>query len=171
MDESGERHHLAVLSLRVEKIEGVGTAFEFGRHFEDDVIVVELGEILGHLALAESIVENVIDLLRLDAVARRLVTVDDEAHRRARHLLVGGDVTQERDLAKPRQNLGGPRIELAEIRVLERVLIHGAGEPSAHPDVLRRLQVKTHPGHLGEFGPQFLDHLGCGQFTFAPGLE
>jgi hypothetical protein len=42
------------------------------------VIAVELGEILGHLPLPERVVKRVVNQLRLDAEARRPVSVDGQ---------------------------------------------------------------------------------------------
>ena len=65
-----------------------------GRDLEDHVIAVELGEILRDLALAERVVERVVDHLRLDAEPRRGVAVDRQRHRGGVGLLVGRDVAQ-----------------------------------------------------------------------------
>ncbi len=66
------------------------------QHFHDDVVTVHLGEILGDLALAEGIVERVIDQLRLDAEACRLIAIDGQRQRGAADLLVGGDTSELR---------------------------------------------------------------------------
>jgi hypothetical protein len=56
------------------------------------VIAVQLREILRDLALAERVIQRVVDQLRLDAVARCVVAIDGQRQRRALGLLVGGDV-------------------------------------------------------------------------------
>ena len=60
----------------VELVERVEVALQFGQDFQDHVIAVELGEILRDLALAERVVQRVVDQLRLDAVARGGIAID-----------------------------------------------------------------------------------------------
>ena len=55
----------------------VGTDLERGLDFEHDVILVELGEHGGHLALAEGVVERVVDGLGQNAEAGSGVAVDN----------------------------------------------------------------------------------------------
>ena len=68
--EGGERDLGAVGALDVDIVERGGIALELGRDLEDDVVLVQLGEDGGDLALAEGIVEGVVDVLRGDAEAR-----------------------------------------------------------------------------------------------------
>ena len=65
------------------------------------MIAVELREILRHLALAEGVVQRVVDQLRLDAVARGGVAVDLQFKRGAFGLLVGRDIAQLRPDRRP----------------------------------------------------------------------
>ena len=57
----------------------VGIALQLRQDLHDDVVAGELREILRDLALAEGVVQRVVDQLRLDAVARGLVAVDRRA--------------------------------------------------------------------------------------------
>ena len=60
------------------------------------MVLVELGEDGGHLALAEGVVERVVDLLRGDAEAGSGVAIDHQFGLQAAHLLIAGDVAQLR---------------------------------------------------------------------------
>ena len=121
------------------------------------MIAVELGEILRHLALAEGVVQRVVDQLRLDAVARCGVAIDLQFKRGAVGLLVGRDVAQLRQRLHLGQDLRRPLVQLGEIGVLQRELELGARRPAAEPDVLRRLheqpgaldllELRTQPGN------------------------
>ena len=110
------------------------------------MVAVELGEILRDLALAERVVQRVVDQLRLDAEARGGIAVDRQRQRRALGLLVGGDVAQLGQRLQLVEDLRRPVVQLGEIGVLQRVFELGAGRPAAEPDVLRRLQEQ--PGAL-----------------------
>ncbi len=141
--ERRQRHLVAgQRRLDVELVEGVEIALQFGQDLQDHVIAVELGEILGDLALAERVVQRVVDQLRLDAVARGGVAVDLQLQRGAlrsagrwRRRAVRGSVFI---LA---QDLRRPFVQLVEVGVLQREFELGAGRPAAEPHVLRRLHV------------------------------
>ena len=62
------------------------------RHFHDHPVGIRLGKILGDLPLAERIVKRVVNDLRLNAEARRLIAVDRQRQRRALILLIGRHV-------------------------------------------------------------------------------
>ncbi|GCC48217.1 hypothetical protein chiPu_0032550, partial [Chiloscyllium punctatum] len=88
----GRQRHLFAGQRRldVDVVQRVDRALQLRQHLEDDVVAVELGEVLRHLALAERVIERVVDQLRLDAVARGGVAVDLQLDRGAVGLLVGG---------------------------------------------------------------------------------
>ena len=75
-------------------------------HLEDDAVQVQLREDDRDLALAERVVERVVDLLRRDAEARRRVAVDRERHLEPGRLLVARDVAEHVLLAQLRDELG-----------------------------------------------------------------
>ena len=103
-------------------------ALELRQDLHDDVVAVELREVLRDLALAEGVVERVVDQLRLDAEARGLVAVDRQGQRRPVRLLVAGDVAQFR--AAPSSfssTLRRPGVEFVEVGVLQGVLELRAG--------------------------------------------
>jgi hypothetical protein len=78
----------------VQLAECLGRALSLRVQLEDDVIAVEVGEILRHLALPERIVERVVDQLRRYPEPRRLVAIDGQGDRRSIVLLVGRDIGQ-----------------------------------------------------------------------------
>ena len=123
------------------------------------MVAVELGEILRHLALAERIIQRVVDQLRGDAVAGGRVAIDVQLQRGAFALLVGCDVAQLRQGLHLRQNLRCPRVELVEIGVLERELELRSGRPAAEANILRRLHEQPCALDLLELGTQPGDDL------------
>ena len=157
----GRQRHLVAggRRLHIDLVQGVEAALQLRQHFEDDVIAVELGEILRHLALAERVIQRVVDQLRLDAVARGGVAVDLQLERGALGLLVGGDVAQLRQRLHLGQDLRRPCVQLGKVGVLQRELELGARRPAAEPDVLRRLHVEPGAFDLLELGTQPGDDL------------
>ncbi len=123
------------------------------------MIAVELREILRHLALAERVIERVVDQLRLDAVARGGVAVDLQLQRGALGLLVGGDVAQFGQRLHLRQDLWRPFVQLGQIGVLQRELELRPRRPAAEPHVLRGLHEQPGAFDLLELRTQAGDDL------------
>ena len=68
--ERAHGHHLiGGWRADVDLVECRGIAEELRQDLEDHIVSVHLGEILRHLPLAESVVERIVNELRLDAVA------------------------------------------------------------------------------------------------------
>ena len=169
----GRQRHLVAgrRRLHVDLVQRVEAALQFRQHLEDHVIAVELREILRHLALAERVVQRVVDQLRLDAVARGGVAVDLQLQRGAVGLLVGGDVAQLRQRLHLRQDLRRPFVQLGEVGVLQRELELGARRPAAEPHVLRRLHEEPGALDLLELGTQAGDDLLRGRVALVARLQ
>ena len=157
----GRQRHLIARGrrLHIDLVQRVEAALQFRQHFEDHVIAVELRKILRHLALAERIIQRVVDQLRLDAVARGGVAVDLQLQRGAVGLLVGGDVAQLRQGLHLGQDLWRPFVQLGQIGVLQRELELGARRPAAEPHVLRRLHEQPRALDLFQLGTETGDDL------------
>ena len=67
--------------------------------FENDAVLVELGEDRGDLALAEGVVERVVDGLRQNVQPRGSLAVNVDGNLQAAGLLVAGDVGEFRQCA------------------------------------------------------------------------
>ncbi len=106
--EGAQRHLIAVDGLHVDLRERVGVLLELGLHLEDDAVQVELGEDGRHLALAEGVVERVVDGLQADAQARRRVAIDGERHLEARRLLIAGHVAELGEVGHRLEHLRAP---------------------------------------------------------------
>ena len=80
LGEGRERHLLARgRGADVDLVQAVHLALQLGQDLHHHVVAVLLGEVLRHLALAEGVVERVVDHLRREAVAGGLVAVDGRA--------------------------------------------------------------------------------------------
>ena len=157
--------------LTIDLVQRVEVALQLRQDFQDHVVAVELGEVLRHLALAEGVIERIVDQLRGDAVARGGVAVDLQLERGALGLLVGGDVAQLRQRLHLGQDLRRPLIELGEIGVLQREFELGAGRPAAEADVLRGLHIEAGALDLLELGTQPRDDLLGGGVALAARLQ
>jgi hypothetical protein len=104
-----------------------------------DPIRVDLGIVLRHLALAEGIVESVVDKLRGDAEARGVVTVDCDGELGSTVEEVRRGVRKLRKRLHLGEHLARPVRKLLDIDVLQGVLVLTARQASANRDVLRNL--------------------------------
>ena len=135
------------------------------------MVAVELGEILRDLALAERIVERVVDQLRLDAVARGSVAIDLQLQRRALALLVGCDVAQLGQRLHLGQDLRRPFVQFVQVGILQCEFELGSRRPAAEPHVLGGLHEEAGALDLFELGTQAGDDLLGGGRAFAARLQ
>ena len=82
MGEAGERHKLAGGGRHANILQCTGVELVRRIQFQHDVILVNLGKDGRHFALAQRVVQRVVDELRADAVLRGAVAVYH--HRRPR---------------------------------------------------------------------------------------
>ena len=119
------QRHLLVRDRRrdVELVEDRRILLHLRRRFENHVVAVELREVLRDLALADRVVQRRVDQRRRDPEARRARAVDRQRRGTGRVLLVGRDVGDLLQLPEAVEHPWGPRIELVEVRVGQRVLV------------------------------------------------
>ena len=130
--------------MDIKLVERAQLGLEFRQHFQDQMVGVHLGEILGDLALTEGVIQRVIDHLRQHAEAGGLIAVDGQRGRGARDLLIGCHVTQQGQLGHFGQDARRPGVQLGQIGVLQRVLELRARQTATDIDVLTSLHR-----HLG----------------------
>src|SRR5580704_10395608 len=158
-DQGRQRHELsAARRADVDLIERAHIALQRWQHFENEVIGI-VGEILRHLALAERIVERVVDELRLDAETGRRIAIDVDGELRRRVLRVACHVSQLRHGLELGQELRRPDIELVQVGILHDVLELAARDAAADGDILRRLQEQPRTGNLRQLRAQPVDDL------------
>jgi hypothetical protein len=100
------------------------------------LVTRKLSEILGDLALAEGIVERVVDYLRRQAIARCLIAIDRHRQSRAVCLLIRGNVAKFGQSLHLGEYLRSPLVQLAEIRALQGILELGARGATADAHIL-----------------------------------
>jgi hypothetical protein len=95
----------------------------------------------GYLALAEGIVERVVDLTDRDAEPRRRSPIDGDVGLQPLVLLITVDLCELRNGLQPRENFWCPFEQLIRVEVLQRILILGVGGAATDADILHRLQI------------------------------
>ena len=156
-----DRRHLLSRGGRgeIQLVEQTRIGLQRRIDLEHDVVAVELREILGHLALADGVVDRRVDQRRLDAEAGRPVAIDDQRRRGGVRLLIAGDVGELRHALQLRHQFRRPHIEFVEIGVLQGVLVLGPASAPADPDVLRDLEIEIGALDGGQLGAQPGDDL------------
>ena len=161
LGEGRQRHLLpGGRRLDVDLVEAVHVALQLGQDLHHHVVAVLLREVLRHLALAEGVVERVVDELRREAVAGGLVAVDGEGQRRAGRS--AGPMATSRSSGSDlsfSSTLGAHSFSssrLASCSVYWNCVRDGA---AADVDVLRRLQEEPRALHLLQLRPQPGDDL------------
>src|SRR5487761_221363 len=92
--EGAERNLDAVLRTDVDGFQSVRILLEVRCNFQYDVILVELAEYGGYLALPEGVVERVIDHRRSDAKTAGGIPVDGQRALQSLILLIAGNISQ-----------------------------------------------------------------------------
>ena len=105
-----------------------------------------------HLALAERVVERVVDLGDIEPEACGSRPVDDQVALQPLLLLIEVDLGQQRHLFQRRFELGGPLVDQLGIVGLEGVLVRRVGRASADADILGALQKQPCAGDPVELG-------------------
>ncbi len=142
MCERLQRDQRAGAGRDANPLEGRRVETRFGGEFEHDVVLIDLREDGRHLALAERIVERVVDQLGRDPELAGALTVDDHRGARRGAFQVAGDVAQSRQLAQFAQDVRNRAGQLAEIGVLQGVLELRGAAAAADLQLLPRPQVE-----------------------------
>ena len=166
-----ERNLRAVARFDVEIVQRRGIGLEVLPHLHHHVVLVELGEDGGDLALAEGVVERVVHVGHGDAQPRRGVAVDHQLRAQALVLQVAGHVGDHGFLAQLVDHQ--PRVfgQLDLIGIFQRVLKLGPADAVFHRQVLQRLQEELNAFNACELGLQAANHLGGGDLAHIERLQ
>ncbi len=149
----------------------VGSVWKFGSDFHDHVVLIQLREDGGDLALAEGVVEGVVDVGHGDAEAGGGIAIDDQLRAQALILQVAGDVGDNGFLAQLLHHFAGVGGEFGGVGIFERVLELGAADAVFDGEVLQRLKEELNAVDVGDLGLQALNDFGCGDFAHIERLE
>ncbi len=136
------------------------------RHFHDHVILVAGDIDRRHLALAECVIERVVDLADGDPELGRGITVDHEVGFQPLVLLVAVDVGEQGLVLQRGRDLRRPFVELLQRGALQRVLILRVAGAAADANVLHGLQEQRRSGYHRHGTPQPRDDAVGGDVAF-----
>ena len=128
-------------------------------HLHHDMVLVLRAVDCGDLALAERVVQRVVDLAGTDPKPARGGAVDQQIGFQAFLLLIGIDVAQHRIVFQRSNQLRRPFIQQRRAVSLQCVLVGGVGLPAADADVLDRYQEQLCPRHHRQCTAQPRHHL------------
>ena len=148
---SAQRHRAAKGGLDINVVQFRRVPLEGRRRLHDEMILVQLREQGGNLALAESVVKRLIDLLRGNAEARGGDAVDDQTICMPS---ICWSVARSRNSGSARNlsiNLSRPKLQFGRIRVFQGVLILGPADAVFNGHILHRLHEKSDVVDFGQF--------------------
>ena len=153
-----ERHLPARIGSDVEVLQIGGPLLPVGVNLHHDSILVQLREHDRDLALAEGIVQGVVDHLRRYAVARSSDPVDDQLRLQAQALLIAGNVAQVRNGLELLDEAIRPLAQLFRVRVFQAVLVLGAADAVLDGQILHGLHEELDAIDFLKFRLQAANH-------------
>ncbi len=121
--QSAKRHLLSRGRTHVDIIKRVRTGLETRIDLKHHVILIERGKHRRDDALAESVVESIVNSRRQNAEARCHLAVHCRIQTRPGVLLIGGDAGNSRNAFELVEKIGRPMIKLVRISIAQSVLI------------------------------------------------
>src|ERR1700731_744479 len=157
--ERAEGHLRAVGGLYVNVFQRIGVLLELRIHFDDHVILIQLSEDGGDQALAESVVESVVDIGGKNAKARSGVAVDGECGDKALVQLVAGDIAKVGQCFQFLNEAACPVSEFLRINIFQAVLKLGAAHTVFDGQILNGLEEERNSVDFRKFGLEAADHI------------
>ena len=142
--------------------ERAGVALVLRHGLQHDAVLVGLRVDGRDLALAEGVVERIVDRLHGDAEPARRLAVDVDERAQAAFLGLVDDLAQHRGGAQLLRELGRPGRDIVRVAADQRVLVLRAAGARADLDILHRLEIQRDAGDRRDAGLQALDDLGDG---------
>ena len=142
--ERAQRHHLAGGGFHVNFFQTTpGVSWKCRLRFEDDAVLIELGENGGDLPLAEGVVQRVVNRLRAGySAAKPGSRSTSTLNCNPPDLLVGGDIRQFGQALHLAEQFGRPFGQFRLVRILQGVLILRAADAAVDLHVLHGLHEK-----------------------------
>src|SRR5258708_20158553 len=140
--------------MHVNLFQRVRILLEGWVHFQNHMVLIQLRENRGDLALAKSVVQRVVDRLRQNTQARCCVTIDGNRRLQSAILLVGGDGGQLGQRGQLGEQLGSPVRQFFSVRVFHRVLELRAADPVFHGQILHWLHEERNTFNVVQPGLQ-----------------
>ena len=134
---------MPLFAPNIDILQRVGALGKFRSHFHDHVILVQRLVHDRHLALAEGVVQGVVNVCGIHSQPRRGVAINDDGCFESLVLLVGVDVAQFGQGAQFLQKKRRPVIQIIQAFALQGVLELRLALSSADGEVLGRLQEES----------------------------
>ena len=171
VSEGRQRHLRALAGDHIHTLQRIRRELVAGIDFQHDVILVQRLVDGRNLLLAESVIENVVDLLWRDPQTRSRVAIDDDVFLQSTDLLIAVHVLELGNLAKLLQELGRPFVQFVQVLARKRVLKLGVGLAAADLQILHCLEVQRRAGNMRQLGAQPGDHLVGADLASFSGLR
>ena len=139
--------------------------------FENDAVLIELGENDRDLALAEGVVERVVDRLGEDVEARGFLAIDIDVELQAVDLLIARDVGQLRKLPEFLHQLRRPLRQFRCVGILQGVLVLRAADAGVDLHILRGLHEERNAFDVARCLAQAVDDFLRARASFVVRLE
>ncbi len=137
-----QRHLIAVAGNQENTVQRRRTFLELRLDLHHHPILVRLSIDGRDQALAEGVIQGIVDRRRGDAEARGCIAVDCDIGLQTEILLVTGDICQFRGLAQACDQLRHPDAQFGSVGIFEGELILGAADAVFNRQVLHRLHVQ-----------------------------
>src|SRR6266849_4696549 len=165
------RRGLAGGRAHVDVFQRIGVLLKLRIDLQNHVILIELGENRGDQALAESVVERVVDVRGENPQTGSGIAINGEHRHQALILLVAGNVAQLGKSFEPVDETRHPVGKLFGVDVLKTVLELRAADAIFDGQVLHRLHEKGNAINFAEFRLQPPNHVGSGNLALLQRLE
>src|SRR6267143_677804 len=169
--ERAEGHLRAVGGFYVNVFQRIGVLLELRIHFDDNVILIQLSEDGGAQALAESVVESVVDIGGKNAEARSGVAVDGECGDETLIQLVAGDIAKFGQCFQFLNEASRPVSEFLGINIFQTVLKLGAAHTIFDGQILNGLEEERNSVDFCKFWLEAADDIRSADFTLGERLQ
>src|SRR5215468_9596726 len=157
--------------MDVNVFQRVWVLLELRVHFHDDVILIELCVDRRDLALAESVVEGVVDIGRKNAETRGGVTVDDDVKQQAASETVVCHISQLRKILEALLKLWNPGVEFFRVNIFKTVLKLRSTDAVFNRKVLYGLHEERNAINFFELRLKAADCVTCADFALRQRLQ
>src|SRR5207245_6067312 len=169
--EGTERDLRAVGRFYVNIFQRIRILLELRIHFQNHMILIELGKNRGEPSRAKGIVKRVVNVGGKNAESRGGVAVDGDGSDETLVHLVAGDVAKFRERFQFVDEAWSPIREFFGIDIFEAVLELRAADAVFHSQILDRLEEERDAIDFGERGLKAADDIRGADFALSQRLE
>src|SRR5215813_3655035 len=157
--------------MDVNIFQRIGVLLELRIHFHDDVILIELRVNRGDLALAEGVVESIVNVSWENAEPGCGVAVNDDVQQQAAGKTIVCNIAQLRKILQAFLESGNPGVQLFSVDVFQTVLKLRAADAVFDGQVLHRLHEECDAINFVELRLKAANHVAGANFAFGERLQ